>query len=297
MPRVAEQISCENPKVSVHMITYNHEKFIAQAIESVLMQETDFPVELIIGEDCSTDNTRQIVKNYAEKYPNVIRALLPKRNLGMQRNSIAVFAACRGQYIACLEGDDFWTDKLKLKIQVSKFLEDAGLAVCFHNAMLKNTRNGADSECVFHAKLDREIFYTKDLLCQWFIPTASIMFKNYADFKFPAWFYDCQSGDIPLLLLLSLHGHVKYVDRVMSTYRLHDQGISLTHVGYDKVIGMIHMYQCFNIYTHRKFSKEIKEAIIGEIRSHLPDLQRNPAKSRNLIRRILSRLKREWDKL
>ena len=96
MIRVAEQTDSDQPTVSVAVITYNHEQFIAQAIESVLMQETAFVVELAIGEDCSTDGTRRIVQAYAGKYPNVIRALLPEKNLGMARNYEAVWQACRG---------------------------------------------------------------------------------------------------------------------------------------------------------------------------------------------------------
>ena len=111
-------------KVSVAMITYNHERFIAQAIESVLMQQTDFAVELVIGEDCSTDGTRAIVRDYGERYPERIRLLLPEHNLGMMPNFVATLKACRGQYVASVEGDDYWTDPHKLQKQVD-FLESA----------------------------------------------------------------------------------------------------------------------------------------------------------------------------
>src|SRR5215472_5997874 len=103
MMRVAQQTVCDQPTVSVAVITYNHEQFIAQAIESVLVQETAFVVELVIGEDYSTDGTRRIVQAYAAKYRNVIRALLPEKNLGMARNYDAGWRACRGKYIAWLE--------------------------------------------------------------------------------------------------------------------------------------------------------------------------------------------------
>ena len=137
MPRVSEQLSGDKPKVSVHMITYNHEKFITQAIESVLMQEVDIPVELIIGEDCSTDGTRQIVRNFAKKYPNVIRPLIHEQNLGANNNCVAVLKACRGEYIALLEGDDYWTDPRKLQKQV-KFLEEyTECKMCFHDALVE----------------------------------------------------------------------------------------------------------------------------------------------------------------
>src|ERR1017187_10207934 len=95
------------PKVSVLMITYNHEKYIAQAIESVLMQKTNFPFELVIGEDCSTDGTGAIVAEYSRKYPEIIRAHLRERNLGALENFRALFRACRGKYLALLEGDDY----------------------------------------------------------------------------------------------------------------------------------------------------------------------------------------------
>ena len=130
MIRVAEQTAREQATVSVAMITYNHEQFIAQAIESVLMQETAFVVELVIGEDCSTDGTRRIVQAYAAKYPNVIRALLPEKNLGMARNYQAVWQACGGKYIAWLEGDDYWRTPQKLQKQVALMEANPHYSMC-----------------------------------------------------------------------------------------------------------------------------------------------------------------------
>ena len=105
------------PKVSVLMITYNHEKLIAQAIDSVLMQKTEFPFELVIGEDCSTDGTRAVVLEYSRKYPGIIRAHLRERNLGALENGRDVFRASRGKYLAVLEGDDYWTSPEKLQVR------------------------------------------------------------------------------------------------------------------------------------------------------------------------------------
>ncbi|MCX5807669.1 MAG: glycosyltransferase [Proteobacteria bacterium] len=100
------------------MITYNHEPYIAKAIEGVLMQKTGFPFELIIGEDCSTDRTREIVLEYQKKHPNIIRVLTSESNVGMHKNLRHVYDACRGKYIAYCEGDDYWHNPLKLKKQV-----------------------------------------------------------------------------------------------------------------------------------------------------------------------------------
>lgn len=106
------------PLVSVHMITYNHGPYIAEAIEGVIAQETDFPIELVIGEDCSTDNTRTIAQEYQRKYPHLIRLLLPNRNVGSAANYEKVARACKGRYVAFCEGDDYWhrTDKLALQV-------------------------------------------------------------------------------------------------------------------------------------------------------------------------------------
>src|SRR5206468_1692068 len=108
---------------SVLMITYNHEAFISQAIESVLSQETDFDFELVIGEDCSPDATRRIVQSYERSYPHRVRPLYHERNVGMGNNLLQSYQACSGDYIAVLEGDDYWSDRRKLQKQVN-FMEN-----------------------------------------------------------------------------------------------------------------------------------------------------------------------------
>jgi glycosyltransferase involved in cell wall biosynthesis len=105
------------PLVSVQMITYNHEPYIDQAIEGVLFQETDFSIELVIGEDCSTDRTREIVMKYQNKHPDIIRVITSDHNVGARKNSQRTIKACRGKYIAFCEGDDYWHDPNKLQIQ------------------------------------------------------------------------------------------------------------------------------------------------------------------------------------
>jgi glycosyltransferase involved in cell wall biosynthesis len=109
----------KHPLVSVHMITFNHEPYIARAIEGVLMQEADFPIELIVGEDCSTDGTREIVLEYQKKHPETIRVIASVRNVGPSLNELRVDGACRGKYVAFCEGDDYWHHPFKLQKQVA----------------------------------------------------------------------------------------------------------------------------------------------------------------------------------
>ncbi len=117
------------PLVSVKMITYNHAPFIAQAIEGVLQQKTNFPFELVIGEDCSTDGTREIVFEYQRKYPDIIRVITSDENVGMKKNGYRTTKACRGKYIAYCEGDDYWhrTDKMQIQAEYLESHPDCGL--------------------------------------------------------------------------------------------------------------------------------------------------------------------------
>lgn len=107
------------------MLTYNQEEFIAQAIEGVLMQKTNFKYQLVIGEDCSTDRTRKICKEYAEAHPEKIKLFLNEKNIGLGANYVKTYTECTGKYVAICDGDDYWTDPLKLQKQVD-FLESNG---------------------------------------------------------------------------------------------------------------------------------------------------------------------------
>src|SRR4028118_1050538 len=121
--------------VNVWMASYNHEKYIAEAIEGVLMQRTDFDFDLVIGEDCSTDLTRQIVLSYKEKYPEKIRLVLPDKNLGMNQMFEATYSLCTAPYVAWIDGDDYWTDPLKLQKQFDFLEKHREFVFCFHNAL------------------------------------------------------------------------------------------------------------------------------------------------------------------
>ncbi|MBC7850754.1 MAG: glycosyltransferase [Chitinophagaceae bacterium] len=282
-------------RLSVCIITYNHELFIEQCLESVLAQKTTFPFEVVIGEDGSKDKTRMICEKYQQAHPQKIRLLTSEPNKGMMQNFAATLGHCQGQYIAFVEGDDFWTDPLKLQKQVACLSEDPSLSMCFHNVINKFMRGNEDAEKVFHQQLPKNIFETADLLKQWFIPSGSIMFVNYPDLKLPDWFFHCKSGDIPFLLLLSLRGNIKYLDEVMSVYRIHDNGVSGTHRGYSKIINMIFIYESFNIHTKGRYQSLINQAEIYEIDRHypipVPAIHPPKTSTQNIVKKVLSKLK------
>lgn len=249
-----------SPLVSVCMITYNHEKYIAQAIESVLVQQTDFQYELVIGEDCSLDGTRAVVRVYGESYPDQIRLLLPEHNIGAMANFAATLKACRGQYIALLEGDDYWTDPAKLQKQVSFLKEHPDYAICFHNTLIKY-ENSDDLPHLREKKI-WDTYSVKEVIRANSPPghTSSAVFRNSALDDFPTWFFDSVSGDIPLFILVCSHGLAKYCNETMSVHRIHSGGISRQHLGIniDILWNRIRLYDSINRHFDLKYDYLIR---------------------------------------
>jgi glycosyltransferase involved in cell wall biosynthesis len=241
-------------KVSVCCITYNHERFLAQAIESVLMQQTDFEVELVIGEDCSTDSTRAIVVDYQQRYPGRIRALLPTTNQGIMVNLFNTLNACKGEYIALLEGDDYWTDPQKLALQVAVLEQQPECVLCIHDAEVfaddgSKTPHPYSSLYPELLSAEQPIVTQQDLVMKnWGMPTASMLFRRSATIL-PEWYKGVYSGDYTLQLLLTQYGYIYYLPRVMSRYRHHEASVSqATHrnksVGiFDKKVFELKQYQ------------------------------------------------------
>src|SRR5262249_20631667 len=125
-------------KLSVAMITYNHERFIAQALQSALDQRTNFPCEILVADDHSTDSTPAIIADFHRRYPDKIVPQIRQRNMGGSRNTELLIAACRGQYVAMLEGDDYWTDKNKLQRQVDFLDSHPDYVICCHRQQVLN---------------------------------------------------------------------------------------------------------------------------------------------------------------
>ena len=234
------------------MITYNHEKFIAQAIESVLMQETDFEVELVIGEDCSADGTRQIVQQYAVRYPQVIRALLTEHNLGMQQNASRVLAAVKGTYVAILEGDDYWTDARKLSRQVEMMDADSTLSLCFHRVMEYDELQQSDGAILPGHDVRDFKNPAKELIRCNFIPSNSRLMRRSMLPIFDQDYQKLKLGDWPCSIIMTLNGTIQFLPEVMSVYRIHHRG---SWNGLDLETQEAAIYEMFNyLYAHAVIS-------------------------------------------
>jgi glycosyltransferase involved in cell wall biosynthesis len=256
----------KNPKVSVCMITYNHEAFISEAIESVLMQHTDFEYELVIGEDCSTDRTREIVVEYARKYPDRIRLLLHEQNMGLmgKNNLVATYHSCRGKYIAILEGDDYWTDPLKLQKQVDYLDCHLECVLCFHNVlMIYDDKSQPDR--LYNSQFQKEISSFEDLLTNYFTQTCSVMFRNGLLKEFPDVFYQVFAGDRLLFLFVSEHGSCGYINQVMSVYRIHSGGVWSPTSLFFKTSEDIKTFDKLDEYYHYRFTQLITRVKVNRI--------------------------------
>jgi len=209
-------------KVSVLTTTYNHERYIAQAMDSVLAQQTDFSWEQIIGEDGSTDGTRFIVQEYQRRYPDRIKPILRERNVGRRPNFLEAFSLCQGDYIAILEGDDYWTSPLKLQRQVDFLESHPDHAICFHAV---EARDESGAQAPKEVRAARSRYTLEDLLEQNIIPTCSVLFRNRLFASFPDWYLAAPAGDWPLHVLNAHHGDIGYIDESMAVYRVHAGGV------------------------------------------------------------------------
>ena len=208
------------PVVSICSITYNHEKFIAESIDSFLMQETDFPFEIVIGEDCSTDATKKVIEEYIEKYPNLIKLIISYDNVGMNKNFIRTMKSCKGEYIAICEGDDYWTDTKKIQIQ-KDFLELNNEYAITYTSVEAFNENGIITGYKGGAEKDLEAIELAKISA---LNTLTVCFRNIVhDFPYE---YQCTKfADLFLWSLLGAYGKGKYLSDIKpSKYRITSSG-------------------------------------------------------------------------
>ncbi len=260
------------PVVSVCIQTYQHGDYISQALDSVLEQECEFPYEILLGEDGSTDGTREICNEYAQKYPDVIRLFLNDRSNVIyidgyptgRWNFLNNVKHANGKYIALLSGDDYWQANDKLQQQIDMLENNDKYSMCFHDVNILHDDGSLEEfpDLSGHTEINLE-----DLFDQWFIPTCSMVFRN--NINFPEWFTDVASGDIALHFLLAEQGKFYYLKNNMGVYRKHAGGVSSTHNHYKKAVDMSRLYHYLDLHFNRKYRDKINNAIKGEIYLHI----------------------------
>lgn len=217
-------------KVSVLMLAYNQEAYIDEAIRSVLLQQTDFPFELVIGNDASTDRTGNICEAWQKKYPGQVVLFNRERNLGLQQNFLQTYAHCRGKYVAICEGDDFWTSRHKLQRQADFLDAHPDFSTCFHRVINYYEDRGTKSLSNGGQKQVTDIL---DLASSNYISNVSAMFRRGLFGALPEWFARVSTYDYAIHLLNAQYGKIYYMKRPMAVYRQHGKAI-WSEAGMDK---------------------------------------------------------------
>lgn len=246
------------PLVNVLLLTYNQEKYIAEAIESVLMQETDFNYKIIIGDDCSNDRTNEICRKYKNKYPEKIILIDHKNNLGAIANFEYIFNSSTAKYIAMLDGDDYWTDSLKLQKQIDFLENHSSFSICFHLCEFRHLVN--DETSYFPEKLKKNELTIEDSLSfptdGWFALTSSFVYRRSAINPLPDWFKNIKTGDCAIMLLASLNGNIYFINEDMGTYRQNKNGLAQTkdYSNYKIIQHQYKLFKEFNSHSSYKFN-------------------------------------------
>jgi glycosyltransferase involved in cell wall biosynthesis len=240
--RPTTEADAVRPKVSVVLLTYNHEKWIAQAVESVLMQETNFDYEVTIVEDCSSDGTRAMVIDFQKRFPERIRLMLSEENGEYRENLAAAFLDSAGEYIAQLDGDDFWTSPQKLQKQADYLDAHPECVMCFHNVRVFDEA-GTVEPWYLNSSAQEEITGLEDLLVVNYIASCAPMLRQGVIEEFPEWYYTAAWADWPLYLLHAQHGKIGYLDEVMGARRFHSGGMWAGLSNAQKVEHTIRFYE------------------------------------------------------
>ncbi len=221
-------------EVAVVCLTCNHEDYIAQALEGFLSQETTFSFEVVVADDCSHDATREILAEYAEANPGRIKVLLPEQKQGAERNLIAACNMVQATYIALCDGDDYWTDALKLQKQYDYMQANPDMRACFHDTEIvqegqtewflaqdyANTSDGKLRWSTGHRKFAKKDAYSiEDYIPCGFVHSSSMFFRWDRNLKIPDWYYSHILGDYTLWILQVGRGRFGFIDETMSVYR------------------------------------------------------------------------------
>ena len=221
--RVTKMRTDSPPRVTVLVMTYNHAKFIAQALDSALAQRTDFAYEIIISEDCSTDGTREMVIAYGQRHPGRIQLLLSKQNIHGNAVVSRGINAARGEYVALLDGDDYWISPDKLQKQVDFLDAHPDCSICFHNARVIH-EDGSKGPANWNPQHQARFSSFEDIWMGNFIATCTTLFRRQALGEVPQWYDRMDLTDWPLHVLNARNGRIGYIDEVMGVYRLHSGG-------------------------------------------------------------------------
>lgn len=285
--------------VSVCVITYNHRNYISQCLESILMQQTNFPFEIILGEDESSDGTRELCIEYANKHDKIKLLLRSRKDViyingkpSGRFNYIESAKAASGKYISICEGDDYWTDPHKLQKQVDFLEANPDYAICFHEAK-KLYEDG--TETLFNNIGHDATFNFYHLTQRNFISTASYVFRVHDHLHpLPGWFSKLSAGDWGLHLLNATKGKIFFMNECMSVYRIHSAGMWSSMTPEQACKKEIEIMDQLNAAFNYEYDKYFQEGKAKRIASYNTQLltQEKPVQRNSISKKIKRRLSR-----
>lgn len=304
-------------KVSVYCLVYNHELYLESALEGFINQKTDFEYEVFVHDDASTDQSRKIIEEYAKRYPHIIKPIFQKENQyskGVKILSTYILPKMTGKYIAVCEGDDYWIDQMKLQSQVDFLDNHPEYVACVHNTRKMNMRTGKTCEMYFHEKDDDLTF--SDVVqggsCSYH--TSSLMYRmEYAENR-PDFFKKAKRfGDYPLAIYLSLSGKIRFLNKVMSIYRVETNSswtkanIENPHRNATFHLSVAKMLKSVDEYTEYEYTEMLNDLILENQYSNLyfdekyEELRKEPYKkiykSKSLGYRFKTHIKQRFNKI
>jgi glycosyltransferase involved in cell wall biosynthesis len=266
------------PKVSVMLITYNHERYVAQALESILTQKRDFDIEINVVDDASTDETQNIVRNFAKRYPEIVNCYFNEKNAGhlrTQLNTIRGFKTLRGEYFALLEGDDYWTDDTKLADQV-RFLDGNKKFVACAHWVNKVYEDGRPPEHFLPFKaFGRNTATMYDLVRMAGVyHLSSVVYRNVFGLTPPLALADRYSCEVTINMTYGMFGDFYCMERYMSAYRVHGHGVFSQRSLEELWLFHLHGYRRFALYLGWQYWGIFAGAVVGFSRYVLSAPQR-----------------------
>ena len=247
-----------NTKVSVLVTTYNHQEYIAEALNSVLMQEHDYTYEIIIADDCSTDTTIQIVHEFQNQYPEVIRVLNTSMNMGITRNYKRGFKECAGEYVAVLEGDDYWISRHRIRTMVEFLDGNKGCVLAFNRYIVSNMSQKYIQPWPINEPF--QLITVSDLIKNNFIGNFSTcVYRNDLIKSLDDSLYDMKVYDWMFNIAVSHHGLIGYIPEVMSVYRQHGAGAWTQKSEVDKIRDTLNCIYEYNKYFNYMYNSEFME--------------------------------------
>jgi len=260
--------------VSVCCITYNQELYIEDALEGFLIQKTDFPFELIVHDDASTDKTVDIIREYAVAYPSIVKPILQSENqfsTNIHLPSKNTWTRAKGEYIALCEGDDYWLSDNKLQKQIDFIRENPECSMIFHRAEMKMHGGFTSFEKQSKSFGKTKVFDKSFLFYEGgsSAPTASLLFRKKSVEVIPNFYEISPVGDMPLKLKCSLDGQIGYIDEVMCVRRIGTPGSWNVRTRLNKtnesnyLTGMLTMLEAFDEFSDRRWSSKIDRIKVG----------------------------------